>query len=123
MSYPWYGNLRELNNIVKRTTLLSEGSVVEAKALPFELLNHGHVMFADEPTSFEPSNPMAHVNSKSHSLETKTNVNDLKAAAQEAEFETIMNALQQTNFNKSKAARYLNIDRKTLYNKMKALNM
>lgn len=126
MSYPWYGNLRELNNIVKRTTLLSEGNVVEAKVLPFELLNHGRVMFADEPQATEPSNATFSGNSNSsgeNATHAHVNVNDLKAAAQEAEFDTIMNALRQTNFNKSKAARYLNIDRKTLYNKMKALNM
>ncbi len=44
---------------------------------------------------------------------------DLKAAAIEAEQETIMQVLKQVNFNKTKAAALLNIDRKTLYNKMK----
>lgn len=121
-TYPWYGNLRELNNIVKRTTLLTEGKIIETKVLPFELINHGHVMFTEEP-SYEQQNELTDTKSASNSSGKKNNVNDLKAAAQEAEFETIMNALRQTNFNKSKAARFLNIDRKTLYNKMKALEM
>ena len=40
----------------------------------------------------------------------------------DAEYEVILDALKQSNFNKSKAAKLLNIDRKTLYNKMKQYN-
>jgi two-component system response regulator HydG len=35
----------------------------------------------------------------------------------------IMKVLRQTNFNKSETARLLGIDRKTLYNKMKVLDL
>jgi two-component system, NtrC family, response regulator HydG len=48
---------------------------------------------------------------------------DLKNAAQEAEYDTILKVLREVNFNKTKAAEILNIDRKTLYNKMKAINL
>lgn len=43
----------------------------------------------------------------------------LKEARLEAERKIITDALVLTKFNKSKAARNLGIDRKTLYNKMK----
>ena len=43
----------------------------------------------------------------------------LKGASIDAEDEMILRALKKVNFNKSKAAKLLNIDRKTLYNKMK----
>jgi two-component system response regulator HydG len=48
---------------------------------------------------------------------------DLKSAALGAEYDLIIKVLKEVNYNKSKAASILNIDRKTLYNKMKAYNM
>jgi two-component system response regulator HydG len=45
-------------------------------------------------------------------------VKPLDLAASEAEYNAIVEALKRTNFNKSKASRLLNIDRKTLYNKL-----
>ena len=45
--------------------------------------------------------------------------NKLKSANLDAEYEVILDALKQANFNKSKAAKLLNVDRKTLYNKMR----
>ena len=44
---------------------------------------------------------------------------NLRSAALEAEYDMILKTLKQVNFNKSKAAILLGIDRKTLYNKMK----
>ena len=43
----------------------------------------------------------------------------LKDAAAKAEYETIMKVLKEVNFNKTKAAQILNVDRKTLYNKIR----
>jgi two-component system, NtrC family, response regulator HydG len=48
LSYPWYGNLRELNNVIKRAALLSEGDFIEVSSLPFELVNHEKVLFTDQ---------------------------------------------------------------------------
>ena len=47
----------------------------------------------------------------------------LKNASIEAEKEAILNALISARYNKSKAAEFLNIDRKTLYNKIKQYNI
>lgn len=55
-----------------------------------------------------------------HGIPDKT---DLKAAAIVAEYEMIVRVLQELRFNKSKAAEALGIDRKTLYNKLKAYNI
>jgi two-component system response regulator HydG len=47
----------------------------------------------------------------------------LKSAAVEAEHDMILKILKEVNFNKSKAARMLGIDRKTLYNKMRIFDL
>ena len=44
---------------------------------------------------------------------------NLKSTTAKAEYDAILNALVMVNFNKSKAAELLNIDRKTLYNKIR----
>lgn len=39
LNYPWPGNLRELNNIVRRATLLADNDYILTKCLPIELMN------------------------------------------------------------------------------------
>ncbi len=110
-NYIWYGNLRELKNVIKRATLLSDSELVEVKSLPFEISNFYKLQF-DAPG-----------NSKAESETTEqapvSFENKLKSANLDAEYEVILDALKQSNYNKSKAAKLLNVDRKTLYNKMR----
>ncbi len=109
MNYRWQGNIRELKNVVRRATLLTEGDEILTKALPLEISNY-------KLPVFEYSN-------NGEQSEVKEVKHDLKNAAQEAEYETILRVLREVNFNKTKAADILNIDRKTLYNKMKSINL
>jgi two-component system response regulator HydG len=110
LTYPWPGNLREMQNVVKRAALLTDGELVQAKSLPFEIINNTKINFN------------AAVNNIS-STENNNTAPSLKNIGLEAEFSTIVSVLKQVNFNKTKAAKILNIDRKTLYNKMKAVNI
>ncbi|MDF1550990.1 MAG: helix-turn-helix domain-containing protein [Bacteroidales bacterium] len=50
-------------------------------------------------------------------------LSELKQATKITEKEVIIKALSESNNNKSKAAKILNIDRKTLYNKIKLYNI
>lgn len=132
-NYIWYGNLRELKNVIKRATLLADGPFIEAHTLPFEISNFARLQFdelpeapasmqvdlkpaaipAPVPPSFSEADvPRPHPHHSHSEL-------SLKNASIDAEYETIIEALKKSNFNKSKAAKLLNIDRKTLYNKMK----
>jgi two-component system response regulator HydG len=119
-NYIWHGNLRELKNVIKRATLLTDGDVVEAKTLPFEISNFNKLQFDSSP---EPAATASNMNPVSMATpETSRFANSdftLKEASIDAEYEMILQALKKVNFNKSKAAKLLNIDRKTLYNKMK----
>lgn len=87
-NYRWPGNLRELQNCIKRATLLSQGDFIEKATLPVEF-------FQNEPTT----------------------TNDFSLS--ENEKDTILEALNKTNNNKTEAAKLLKINRKTLYNKLK----
>ena len=95
-TYSWPGNLRQLKNIVRRATLLAQGNYITLTELGNELVESPNV----SPTS------------TSFSLHDETN-----------EKKRILEALQQTGNNKSKAALLLGIDRKTLYNKLKLYNI
>jgi two-component system response regulator HydG len=117
-NYVWYGNLRELKNVIKRVTLLSDGTEIEASSLPFEISHFSKLQFdaEPEPVTNSMSLPTIHeIQESSRGLSETT----LKGASIDAEYEMILKALKKVNFNKSKAAKLLNIDRKTLYNKMK----
>lgn len=86
-SHTWPGNLRELNNVVKRAVLMARGSYITQEELSAAM----------GPIRQEPIAAL-------HDAD--------------AERQHILNVLQQCGGNKSKAARMLGIDRKTLYNKL-----
>ncbi|MGG6229266.1 sigma-54-dependent transcriptional regulator [Tenacibaculum sp. SDUM215027] len=88
--YNWPGNLRELSNVIKRATLLSQTEIIEKEVLPEELKN----------TEDQYNLP--------NEFSTKENEKKL-----------IIRALHEAGNNKTKAAKLLSITRKTLYNKLK----
>lgn len=107
--YNWPGNLREFRNVVRRAALLTPSGLINKNVLPWEII--AGVGDADEDKA-EPGD---------NAISIKTpEISDLKDAASLAEYEAIMKVLKQVKFNKTKAAEVLNIDRKTLYNKIKA---
>jgi two-component system, NtrC family, response regulator HydG len=101
--YSWPGNLREFRNVVRRAVLLTPSGKINASVLPQEITSSYIQMPAGAPK--EQDHPVKEL--------------DLKDAAAKAEYDTIMNVLKNVNFNKTKAAEILKIDRKTLYNKIK----
>jgi len=120
-AYNWPGNLRELHNVIKRSTLLTSGSHVEVSSLPFEITHYDKLNFeSTEPVAAETAAPV-HNAAPAETAKKNIPLNDygMKHASIDAEFELIVEALKKCNYNKSKAAQLLNIDRKTLYNKMK----
>lgn len=88
-SYSWPGNLRELNNVVKRATLLTQGELIGTDELRLTM------------------NPEVPVSTTAPLHDDAT------------ERQLIADALRAARGNKSKAARLLEVDRKTLYNKLK----
>ena len=98
-NYPWPGNIRELKNVLKRAALVCEDAKITLENIPVEI---------QTPTL-------------NHSLkDIDEDFTDLKSVVEFAEKKAILKALKSTGFNKSKTAILLKVDRKTLYNKMKA---
>ncbi|MDB5019696.1 MAG: sigma-54-dependent Fis family transcriptional regulator [Pedobacter sp.] len=91
--YDWPGNLRELKNVIKRMVLLSPGENAGIEALPDEMMLAIHQ--APKPSG-----------------------SNLKAINEANEKALIQETLVKVKYNKSQAAKLLNIDRKTLYSKM-----
>ena len=95
-NYDWPGNLRELKNVIKRMVLLTPGSEAGVSALPDDMV------YSMRQSSPAPAKDAV----------------DLKSQSEAHERKLIIEVLQKVKYNKSKAAQLLNIDRKTLYNKL-----
>lgn len=115
--YPWYGNLRELKNVVKRAALLADGEYIETRFLPFEISNYQtlHSEETQPADSLTVSTPLQDV---PFADDNASSAITLKGAIIDMEYQLILKTLAKCNFNKSKAAKMLKIDRRTLYNKM-----
>ncbi|HSH67482.1 MAG TPA: sigma-54 dependent transcriptional regulator [Bacteroidia bacterium] len=110
LEYSWPGNLREMNNVIKRAALLSNKNLITLETLPQEIV-------------FQSKFNMTEDKSENKNQLVAKGLPELKSAALNAEYEKILEVLRKVNFNKSKAAIMLDIDRKTLYNKMKTFNL
>lgn len=110
VNYSWPGNLREFRNVVRRSVLLTPSGKISAKTLPWEITN---------PNALQESSSRDNTAKPQEETVIKKDY-DLKDAATRAEYEAIMKVLKEVNFNKTRAAEILRIDRKTLYNKIKS---
>ena len=96
LNQPWYGNVRELKNLINKCVLLSETELLDISFLTSKLDSEETAIYNIDKQS--------------------ANLKDILSTTEKM---LIINALKETNNNKSKASLLLKIDRKTLYNKMK----
>lgn len=89
--YNWPGNLRELKNVIKRSVLLTSGSLIPIDAIPREVV-----------------------------LASEEKIEKIDFSKDTNEKLLIIKALKEADYNKSRAAKLLNITRKTLYNKIES---
>lgn len=100
--YKWPGNIRELKNTIRRMCLLTPEKQMIMPAV-----------LSPEMKTINVVKPATII----------YNADTLKTISRQAEQEQIVKVLRQVNYNKAKAARLMNIDRKTLYNKINTLQI
>ena len=121
LEFAWPGNVRELKNVARRAVLLAESDTVEFANLSlnqpmsiFETINTMKPLDKSRPFYFEDILGSKKWRDKGFSFEELT---------QEFQKDLLREALGDAGGNKLKAAKTLNINRKTLYRKMKSLRL
>jgi DNA-binding NtrC family response regulator len=100
--FPWPGNIRQLENVMERLSVMSDGSTVMPETLPEEILEFEEERFYTSSGSLKEQ-----VREVTRRIETKA----------------IEEALLETANNVTQAARKLNLSRKGLQLKMKELGI
>ena len=104
VSYEWPGNVRELENMIERIVILKGEGMAEPNDLSEKIL-------AADSRSLHPR------------IRIPENGISFNTAVTEFERELILQALNRTNWVKNKAAKLLNLNRTTLVEKMKKINL
>lgn len=115
-NYSWPGNVRQLENVVERAVLLSRGPQLTMEDLPPELTGRNDVGFGSKPVS---GGAATGVGLSIGDVAGKT----LKEALEAPERQIILQSLRSNNWNRAATAEALNINRTTLYKKMKRLGL
>jgi len=111
-TYPWPGNIRELENVIERAVLFCDATRLRVQDLPHEV--RGAPVTIPPPTGADLDAALsAEGGLKEH----------VKVAMSRLERELVSRALQQTSGNVTHAARLLKISRKGLQLKMKELGL
>lgn len=103
MSYPWPGNIRELENLVERLCILKGHGVIEVGDLPARYV----------------SSSAASAEFGSQELEIPETGLDFNSAVDSYENALILRALEKTGWNRNQAALLLKLNRTTLVEKIK----
>jgi DNA-binding NtrC family response regulator len=93
-NYPWFGNVRQLRNVIERAVVLAKKDAITVKEIPDEL----------------------------KTLKTAQSSNGMKSL-KEIEVTAVHNAIKECGGNKSKAAQLLGISRKALYKRLNDLSI
>jgi DNA-binding NtrC family response regulator len=125
VTYPWPGNIRELENVIERAVLFCDDGRLGPKDLTPEVRGEGR------PTTTPPPGALAAVTAEgalaaagAAGASGEGGLREqVRAAMARLERELIVRALQQTGGNVTRAARLLKISRKGLQLKMKELGL
>ncbi|RKO67262.1 sigma-54 interaction domain-containing protein [Desulfofundulus salinus] len=136
MAYSWPGNVRELQNCIERTMNLATHEVILPSDLPALIRNCAcrlpeNTATATQSGQIAPVYYFAKLNSQGHLPKTDNDGSFfktpsfcvLKGTTQAVERSTILRALEETGYNRRRAAEKLGISTTTLWRKMKRLGL
>ncbi len=115
--HPWVGNVRELRNVIERIFLFSNSEIITEQEIA-QMCNSancwGIACTPEVPTTFriapktQPEYRKTHTSYRRHKVQS----------SERSEAEELRSALEQTKWNKSKAAKLLRCSRMTIYRKI-----
>jgi DNA-binding NtrC family response regulator len=114
VDYGWPGNIRELENLMERSVLFADGPSIRASSLPDSLRETG-----TPPPPIAAMGPLGAIAAPSGASMKEI----VRQAQAELEKELISRALEETGGNVTRAAKRLQISRKSLQVKMKDLGL
>jgi transcriptional regulator with GAF, ATPase, and Fis domain len=113
ISYDWPGNVRELENAIERAVIIAAGRQIELDDLPSAIGN----VAAEREALLRAERAHAASEGRSARLEI-----DVPSSMDEIERQAIEATLDYTSGDKTRAAKLLNIGRKTIYRKLDQYN-
>ena len=106
LKYQWPGNIRELKNLIERLCILAPGNFIELSDLPASLLKN-------QKSSSDNSNQQA----------VSPSMDSLRQARNDFERTYILDKLREYNWNVSKTAEAIGIERSNLHRKLKSYDI
>jgi len=113
ISYDWPGNVRELENAIERGVIIASGRQIELEDLPAAIAN----VASEHQAMARAERAQAASEGRSARMEI-----DVPSSMDDIERRAIEATLDYTSGDKTRAARLLNIGRKTIYRKLEQYN-
>ncbi len=103
LNYPWPGNVRELKNLIERLVIMSPSKIISREQLPLSDVRQG------------PATPLA-----AEGQDAFWEVDSFREAREEFEKEFLLRKLEENDWNISKTAEAIEMERSNLHRKIKS---
>jgi len=113
--YRWPGNVRQLQNVILQSMLMSQTDTIEVEHLPQEI----QTARKEASAAVTGESASSEENKASVGLSERDQADSNCISLDEGEKQTLLSALKMTNWNISEASNLLGISRTTFYRKLK----